>query len=132
MNILLKIGQTLNTTSGLPCLVEEFIGAGGQGEVYRARLGTQSLALKWYFPDQATRQQHEALQILVRRGPPSEHFLWPLDLVTGPAGSFGYLMPLRDRRFLSAVDFMRRKVDPGFRIVATMGLNLAQEFLLLH
>ena len=45
----------------IDCVVGECLGAGGQGEVYRAvaRVGdaTQSLALKWYFPEWSTPQQ---------------------------------------------------------------------------
>lgn len=51
MHDLLKIGQTVYTeSSSIPCTVEQFLGGGGQGEVYRANLGGQSVALKWYLP----------------------------------------------------------------------------------
>jgi eukaryotic-like serine/threonine-protein kinase len=51
MNEILKIGQILHTESSqMPCQVEQFLGGGGQGEVYQANLGGQSVALKWYLP----------------------------------------------------------------------------------
>jgi len=55
MNQLLRIGMTVQTdASAKPCAVEQFLGSGGQGEVYRANLDGQALALKWYFPHQET------------------------------------------------------------------------------
>src|SRR5690348_10779423 len=97
MSTILRPGQIVQAESaGVGCQVEAFLGAGGQGEVYRARLGGTALALKWYFPESATAAQRAALQTLVSKGSPSEQMLWPLDLTSarGVPG-FGYLMPLR-------------------------------------
>jgi hypothetical protein len=78
---ILKDGQTVQTvTSRMPCTAEKFLGGGGQGEVYRADLGGQKVALKWYFPAQATAEQRAALDILIKKGPPSDKFLWPSEL----------------------------------------------------
>ena len=57
---LLNRGQSLVTSSGLPCIVEQFLGSGGQGEVYRALFGNQPFALKWYHPEAATHEQRLA------------------------------------------------------------------------
>jgi DNA-binding helix-hairpin-helix protein with protein kinase domain len=124
-------GQQLGTSAGPACVIEEFLGSGGQGEVFRVRVGGQPLALKWYHAEQATAAQREVLLVLIKKGPPSPHFLWPLDLVV-QGNRFGYLMPLRDKRFRDANDLMRRRVEPTFRVLATIGLNLAQGFLQLH
>ncbi len=132
MSTMLTPGQTLNTATGLPCQVEKLLGSGGQGEVYQVKLGGQSLALKWYHPEAATRDQLDRLGVLVKKGPPSEHFLWPIDILTGRDGRFGYLMMVRDKRFASGQDLMRRRVDPSFRVLSTIGVNLAVEFLHLH
>jgi hypothetical protein len=44
---LLKSGQTVHTESSqTPCTVEQLLGGGGQGEVYRANLAGQPVALK--------------------------------------------------------------------------------------
>src|SRR5207302_10237234 len=109
---------------------------GSQGEVYRATLESAPVALKWYLPGWATAGQRRVIEGLVNRPPPGPAFLWPLELVTIPGGAagsgYGYLMPLRERRFRPLSDVMRRLIEPRFRVLATAGLQLAHNFLLLH
>jgi eukaryotic-like serine/threonine-protein kinase len=120
-------------TAGGSGQVEELLGAGGQGEVYRVLAGGERMALKWFFPAMATPEQRAAIELLVRKGPPSEHFLWPLDVATAPGvPGFGYLMPLRPPRFKGILDLMKRRVEPSFRALATAGLNLSHNYLMLH
>jgi serine/threonine protein kinase len=45
---------------------------------------------------------------------------------------FGYVMPLRPKRFKNIVDLMTRRIEPTFKALATAGLNLSHNFLLLH
>ncbi len=134
INNMLHSGQVLVAhTSGLPCIVEEYLGEGSQGEVYRVKVDARDLALKWYFRNTATKVQRNVLTILTEKGPPDPRFLWPLDLVysTQQAG-FGYLMNLRPHRYCSVVDLMKRKVSPSFYTLITTGLELASAFLALH
>jgi serine/threonine protein kinase len=49
----------------------------------------------------------------------------------GVAG-FGYVMPLRDSRYKSIVDLMKRRIEPTFRALATSGLELSHSYLQLH
>ena len=137
MHQLLTLGSTLATASGHPCTIETFLGGGGQGEVYRVLVEGRPFALKWYFPEQATAAQHQALATLIHKGPPSPGFLWPLELIeaanqSGANAGFGYLMPLREARYRGLVDLMKRRVDPSFRALSLAGLQLAQAFLALH
>jgi DNA-binding helix-hairpin-helix protein with protein kinase domain len=134
MDYMLRIGQLVKTEStSTPCQIEKLLGSGGQGEVYRATWGGQAVALKWYFPAQATPQQKEALLLLMRKGAPTARFLWPLDMATASdVRGFGYIMPLREPRFKSIVDLMKRRCDPTFCALATAGLELAHSFLQLH
>lgn len=135
MNELLKPGQVVQTTiSGQSCQVERCLGGGGQGEVYLANWAGRQFALKWYFPHTATREQRLALENLVKKhNPPSDRFLWPLDLaesrnVTG----FGYIMRLRETRFRSLFDLVTRRIDPTFAALTKAALGLVDSFRKLH
>ena len=134
MDQILKVGQKLQTVSTrAACVVEKFLGGGGQGEVYQAKVGGKPAAIKWYYPAAATAEQRKALETLVKMGAPSDRFLWPMELVeaTGAPG-FGYVMPLREPRFKGIVDMMKRRIEPGFRALATVGLELSHSYLQLH
>src|SRR4051794_1502996 len=86
-------------TSEIPCEVEQYLGGGGQGEVYRARLGSgKPVALKWYYPHYVVQDERlrERLKMAISGGAPSDRFLWPLDFASSPdISAFGYIMPLR-------------------------------------
>lgn len=133
-NILLKVGDVVQTQiAGTACKVGDFIGGGGQGEVYKVDVGGKPMALKWYFPHTATETQREILQRLVKKGSPDPRFLWPEDLVTSKTASgFGYIMALRPARFSSLFRLMSRKIEPTFRALATAGYHLADSFYQLH
>jgi serine/threonine protein kinase len=135
MNELLTPGQIVQTHySGEPCQVERFLGGGGQGEVYRAQWSGGQYALKWYFPHTATREQSIALQKLVQHHrPPSDRFLWPLDLAVAPqVRGFGYLMRLREPRFHSLFDLVSRRIDPTFATLTIAAIQLVDSFHKLH
>jgi len=133
MNTLLTPGRTLRLKSGSSCRVGRFLGGGGQGEVYEAEMDGRTYALKWYFPEQASKEQRHTLEDLIRRGAPSDKFLWPLDLVEQPGSEgFGYLMPLRDAPYKSIVDLMKRRAEPSFRALLTAAYHLVDHYLLLH
>ena len=135
MSNLLKRGQVLRSRhSNQTCTVEDFLGGGGQGEVYRAKWGTESFALKWYFSHTATTQQQTSLEKLVTtHKAPSQNFLWPLDLIDANSGDgFGYVMRLREPRFHGLLDLMMGRVDPSFQTLFTAGLQLADSFFRLH
>lgn len=70
------------TLSGQRFQVEKVLGKGGQGEVYRAQVNGQPMALKWYFRENATDRQRSVLENLITVGAPSDDFLWPLELAT--------------------------------------------------
>ncbi len=130
----LEPGQQVRIGTGGSCRVEGLLGTGGQGEVYRAIVGREAFALKWYFPESATLAQREALDLLIRKGAPDDRFLWPMALCHSPQQpkTFGYLMRLREPRFKGIVDLMKRKIDPSFRSLATAGFGLADSYLKLH
>src|ERR1700761_95914 len=96
---LLHPGQSvqLADTPGLATVVD-FIGSGGQGEVYRASVFGHDAALKWYHPNYLDQDPGlwDRLERLVFSSPPSPAFVWPYARVGSPAtGGLGYLMPVR-------------------------------------
>jgi DNA-binding helix-hairpin-helix protein with protein kinase domain len=133
MSELLKPKQIVQIGTTGTCEVVRLLGAGGQGEVYEAKLGGKLCALKWYYDHTATTEQKKALEDLIRKGAPSDRFLWPLDLaVSEGQPNFGYIMPLREDRYKSIVDLMKRRIDPSFRTLMTVGRELVSNFLYLH
>lgn len=131
---ILEDGQKVKTlTSSMTCTVQAFLGGGGQGEVYRAVLDGQKVALKWYFPAQATPEQRAGLEKLIKIGAPTARFLWPMELTEADGvPGFGYVMALREARYKSIVDLMKRRAEPTFRALATAGMQLADSYLDLH
>jgi hypothetical protein len=125
--------------SGTWCRVDEVLGVGGQGEVYEVTLdtplfsGMQAMALKCYRAKSATKEQWDALSVLVDLGPPSDRFLWPTDLAElHDRRTFGYVMPLRDHRFHGLAELARRQVTTSLRSLTVAGFQLADSFLALH
>jgi DNA-binding helix-hairpin-helix protein with protein kinase domain len=133
MNILKPNQNVIAESSRTACTIEHFLGGGGQGEVFRANLSGHPVALKWYYPSQATSPQRTALELLVKKGPPNDRFLWPMDMASADGvPGFGYIMPLRDPGYRGIVDMMKRRVEPSFRALATAGFELADSFFQLH
>jgi DNA-binding helix-hairpin-helix protein with protein kinase domain len=136
MSHLLQPGEFVHSqTWDRPCVVEEHLGGGGQGEVYRSVVDGQPVALKWYTEQYLAKapRLRERLERAIREGPPSDRFLWPLDLAFADGRSeFGYLMKLREKRFRGLHEWLKREVNPSFAALATTGFELASNLLLLH
>jgi DNA-binding helix-hairpin-helix protein with protein kinase domain len=119
------------------------LGGGGQGEVYRAETATGApLAIKWYKPNWATREQARVLDHLISRGSPDPRFLWPICQVTlpepapGAASSFGYAMPLCEPEYVPLVRLVNGTLDPalepGFAELLRICQHIVESFRLLH
>ena len=137
MSGLLKPGSAVKTeSSNLDCYIHDFLDSGNQGEVYRAELGGKPVAFKLYYPDylRFDKDLPQRLRMLIREGAPNDRFLWPIEFVPVVSGiqSCGYIMPLREKRFASLVDVMKRRVTPTFRSLATAGFELANGYFQLH
>jgi serine/threonine protein kinase len=116
--------------------IDTFLGAGTQGEVYRAHANGREVAIKWYFPHyiQNDLQLRQRLENAIKKGSPDNNFLWPLELVSQQNNNtaFGYVMPLRPNNFKSIVDLMRRRAEPSFHALISACLALSESFLQLH
>ena len=134
MNEMLQVHLKLSSECNGICEILEFLGSGTQGEVYRVRAQTSNneCALKWYFPQNATKHQKKLLKKLIAAGAPDPSFLWPFDLVSDQNGNFGYLMPLREKNYYSINDMMRRIAEPSFQTLCRAGYQLAECFDKLH
>lgn len=137
-NPLLSIGQIVYTElSGLACTIEQFLGSNWQGETYEVKViyTSQLLGLKWYFPHYLleNKQLRDRLNTIISLKLPAPKFVWPQDVVYTPGKpGFGYITPLREQRFKSVVDLLKRRVEPSFRTLTTIGFELAQGFFQLH
>ncbi len=142
MNQLLNPGEKVQTLSTeFSYEVEAFLGGGGQGEVYRARPVARKgahtpVALKWFFPHYVRLDPNlrARLEHAIDTGPPSDRFLWPQALLHGGVkqSDFGYVMPLREERFVGITDLVTRQTVPTFRALVTAGFELAHNYLQLH
>ena len=136
MNQLLAIGQIVQgSASGLQYTIAEYLGGGGQGEVYRASADSGDAAIKWFFPRYARQDSRlrERLERASQIGAPSDRFLWPAELVaSSDTSGIGYVMGLREPRFRGMAELVTRQVEPSFRSLTTAGFELANAFLLLH
>jgi len=103
MNQLLRVGRRCKRNhQGLPCEVEQFLGGGGQGEVTARNWRAKPMALKCTFRMLPHLSNEPAWRPLVKKGAPTIGFLWPQELnVASGSSGFGYLMPLREKRFKS-------------------------------
>ena len=136
MTTLLQSKQTIRgELTQQPYSIDTFLGAGTQGEVYRAHCNGQAVAIKWYFPHyiQNDATLRKRLENAIKKGNPDNNFLWPLELVSIPNQTgFGYAMPLRPPHFKSIVDLMRRRAEPSFYALISACLKLSESFLQLH
>ncbi len=133
MNKLLKIGRILTSETGKKYKIREFLGSGGQGEVYSALIGRKKYAIKWYFSHTATKQQRIALENIIMTGKPDDRFLWPSELIFDKnIKGFGYVMPLRPYKYKNIVDLMKRRIEPTFEAVITAAIQLVESFMKLH
>jgi len=134
MSTLLAPGKVLRSGSGKTTRIIRPLGSGSQGEVYVAEWGDAGqFAVKWYYPQSATSEQREALQLLIKDTAPSAKFLWPLDLVED-AGSqlFGYIMPLREPRYRGLLEYVAGRVAVSASTRINIGLEVTKAYHELH
>lgn len=131
---MVRAGWSITLSSGRRVETVRLLGEGGQGTVYEVRSEDgERLALKWYHEHVATPAQHAAITELVERRPPTERFLWPLEMASDDRGrSFGYVMALRPARYVGMSALLHGAVDASLHTICTVGHQLADSFLRLH
>lgn len=128
------LGRTvIRSEDGARIRLEELLGSGGQGEVFRAHDGSGPVAVKIYFEHTVTPEQMASIEELAKKKPPSQGFLWPMAMVhEGSRKKCGYVMPLRPANFRDIDDHLARRTDTSMRALLTVGTKLAAAFLDLH
>lgn len=113
-------------------VITDFLGEGGQGEVYLADYGGGKYALKVYKNIESDDFRYN-LKNNIERGAPSDEFLWPKLLLDFDDGRIGYLMDLRPSNYVSFVSYLTGKNK--FKDSATLiewCINLCAAFKKLH
>ena len=85
--------------------VLDLLGEGGQGEVYLVNDGNRDYAFKYYF-DIPSEDFKFNLKNNIRKGAPSNVFLWPKEYIEFEDDTCGYFMDLRPKNYLSFVSFL--------------------------
>lgn len=133
-------GHRVPVASGGEAEVLDTLGRGGQGFVYKVKFSGKEMALKWYHSNLSmmTNPEHsqrfyDNIQENIKKGPPTENFLWPLAITQRYEGSFGYLMDLRPSRYCDFSDFLLAKVHfSSINALITAALNITSSFRALH
>ncbi|MHB9858226.1 protein kinase domain-containing protein [Streptomyces sp. YIM S03343] len=132
MSGMLDSGTRLTVENGDEAEITGFLGAGGQGEVYRVRTPNGERALKWYYPTCATPEQEAIVRELVDRDFADDRFLWPEAYVPERHGSYGYLMGLRPDRFKGLPALFRRQLRTNTQALLTACLYTVEAYQALH
>ena len=94
---------TLNESETI--VVKDFLGDGGQGEVYLVEYNGGKYALKAYKNEESSDFRYN-LKNNIERGAPSDDFLWPKLLFDFDDGKIGYLIDFRPKNFVSFVYYL--------------------------
>jgi DNA-binding helix-hairpin-helix protein with protein kinase domain len=125
----LPVGTSFQTLRGRRRgRVVELLGAGGQGAVYTVDIDGGRFALKWYHDSivRIDRTLRDRLSRAIGVGPPTDRFLWPIDLVeVANSASFGYVMPLRQAEYAGMRGLIARPPN-------RLELPLAKRLLVCH
>ena len=112
--------------------VIEKLGEGGQGAVYRAEYDGGEYALKWYAKPQSEKF-YQNLKNNIKKGAPSDSFIWPLFITKRQNGSFGYLMNLIPSGFKNFSSYLlAREKFKSLRAITNAAINIARGFKVLH
>ncbi len=133
-----KPKDKINLDNGEKVEIIRLIGQGGQGEVYEVEKAGKRFALKWYLTTylkglSSSKDFYDNLSNNVLQGSPSQSFLWPLEITKKERGSFGYIMELREPKYIEFVHFLNAKVRfHNMHIMLIACKNITEAFRSLH
>jgi len=107
----LPVNYTIKTKYNKTVKIIEQIGEGGQGAVYKIDYDGKSKALKWYSGKKIKdpKKFYDNLENNIKKGAPTDDFLWPLDITIKDGEAFGYVMDLRPPEYKDFSDFLLAK-----------------------
>lgn len=127
-----------------PIQIRGYLGAGSQGQVYKAIVNGHTFALKWYYPGYAKQDRGiaERLRRAIAAGPPSRHYIWPLYLIEEHQAhdreedertpGLGYLMRLRPDAFIACSEHYGGNIDISIQNVIITCKSLCEGIHALH
>ena len=128
-------GFTIQTKNFRKVVVEQKLGEGGQGAVYQVNYDGKLKALKWYsgkkFKD--PKKFYANLENNIKKGKPTNAFLWPEDITEYKGMAFGYIMDLRPADYKDFSRFLIGK--EGFASITAMtnaAMHITAGFRELH
>lgn len=132
----LKPNSTIKTVNGKEIAVQDVLGEGGQGIVYKVLYDGEERALKWYSKGVGdnTGRFYENIKRNIEKGSPAPTFLWPLALTEILDGKcFGYVMELRPAGYKDFDLLLLNKVQfKNFSAIINAALQITASFRKLH
>ncbi|MDR1830526.1 MAG: serine/threonine-protein kinase [Candidatus Fibromonas sp.] len=131
-------GYTIKTKNFRKIVVGKKLGEGGQGAVYQVNYDGKQKALKWYSGKKLSNPDkfYQNLENNIKKGKPTNAFLWPEDITEKDGEAFGYIMDLRTNEY---VDFTKillgKKKEHAFASITAMcnaSLQIIDGFGELH
>jgi serine/threonine protein kinase len=131
----LEKGYSIQTKNYKKVVVESFIAEGGEGAVYKVDYDGKLKALKWYTGKRLSNpdKRYANIENNIKKGKPTNAFLWPEDITEHDGEAFGYIMDLRPPEYKDFTKFLLGK--EGFAGVTPMvnaALNITAGFRELH
>ena len=110
----------------------ELLGEGGQGEVYLVNDGVNDYAFKYYFNIPSNDFKFN-LKNNIKKGSPSNRFLWPKEYIEFDDNSCGYLMDVRAKKYISFVSYLNGVTKfKNQQVLINWCLELCLAFKKLH
>jgi serine/threonine protein kinase len=128
-------GHTIQTKDFKKVVVGKKLGEGGQGAVHEVDYNGQKKALKWYSGKKiaSPKKFYENLENNIKKGKPTNAFLWPEAITEKQGEAFGYIMDLRLPEYKDFSKFLiGREGFAGITPMTNAALQITAGFRALH